>query len=81
MTLSVLGNEFLSMGYSPDIIARIVSVACGGLDSMPWNGTIVMMFALSAVSIRKGYKQVFVLTCMLPILASLFASVVYTVIH
>lgn len=81
MALNLLGDEFMTFGYPADIIARVASIACGGLDSLPWNGTVVMMFSLCGVGIGKSYKQVFVLTCMLPILASLVTALAYTIIH
>ena len=81
MALNLLGDEFMTFGYPADIIARVASIACGGLDSLPWNGTVVMMFSLCGVGIGKGYKQVFVLTCLLPILASLVTAFTYTLLH
>ena len=81
MALSLLGKEFLAMGFPPTIIARVAAIASGGLDSMPWNGSIVMIHSLSGVSIKTGYRHVFVLTCLLPILASLVAAFTYTIIH
>lgn len=79
LSLSLFSEEFLAWGYSPDIIARVAAVACGGLDSLPWNGSIVMLFAVCGVSYNKGYKPVAVLTVILPILASLVAALAYTI--
>ncbi len=81
MTLNLLGEEFMTLGYPAEIIARVAAIASGGLDSMPWNGTVVMILALSGVGIKKGYKHVFVLTCILPILASFVAAATYGLIH
>ena len=81
VTLSVLGDQFLAMGLAPDIIARVASVAGCSFDTMPWNGTVVLTLALSAVNIKKGYKHIFVLTCLLPIMASLIASAIYMSYH
>ena len=77
--MNLFGEEFLSWGYSPDIIARVAAIASGGLDSMPWNGTVVVMFTLSGVGYSKGYKYVAVITVILPIVTSLFAALLYTV--
>lgn len=79
LAMNLFGEEFLSWGYSPDIIARVAAIASGGLDSMPWNGTVVMMFTLSGVGYSKGYKYVAVITVILPIVTSLFAALLYTV--
>lgn len=79
LAMDLFGQEFLSWGFSPDIIARVAAIACGGLDSMPWNGTVVMLFTLSGVQYNKGYKSVAVLTVILPIVTSLVAVLAYTV--
>ena len=79
LAMNLFGEEFLSWGYGPDIIARVAAIASGGLDSMPWNGTVVMMFTLSGVGYSKGYKYVAVITVILPIVTSLFAALLYTV--
>lgn len=36
---------------------------------LPWNGTVVMLFALSGVSYKKGYKHVAMETVILPLLS------------
>ena len=55
IALELFGDTFVSWGYTPEIIHRVASIACGGLDTLPWNGTVVMLFALSGVSYKKGY--------------------------
>ena len=79
LTMDLFGKQFLAMGFPPEIIHRVAAIASGGLDSMPWCGTIVMLFTLSGVGYNKGYKAVAVETVILPIVASLLAVLVYTV--
>ena len=79
IALELFGETFVSWGYTPEIIHRVASIACGGLDTLPWNGTVVMMFTLSGVGYSKGYKYVAVITVILPIVTSLFAALLYTV--
>ena len=78
--MDLFGPEFLSWGYSPEIIARVAAIACGGLDSMPWNGSVVMLFAASGVGYNKGYKAVAILMAFLPIVASLIAAATHVLI-
>lgn len=80
LTMDLFGPEFLSWGYSPEIIARVAAIACGGLDSMPWNGSVVMLFAASGVGYNKGYKAVAILMAFLPSVASLIAAATHVLI-
>ena len=76
IVLELFGETFISWGFSPEIIHRIASIACGGLDTLPWNGTVVLLFMLSGVSYRKGYKYVAMESVIFPLL-SLIPLVIY----
>ena len=81
IALELFGETFISWGYTPEIIHRVASIACGGLDTLPWNGTVVMLFALSGVSYKKGYKHVAVETVILPLLSLIPVFLYYSITH
>ena len=81
IALELFGDTFISWGFTPDIIHRVASIACGGLDTLPWNGTVVMMFALSGVSYKKGYWHVAVETVILPLLSLIPVFIYYALTH
>ena len=81
IALELFGETFMSWGYTPEIIHRVASIACGGLDTLPWNGTVVMLFALSGVSYKKGYKHVAVETVILPLLSLIPVLLYYSITH
>ncbi len=81
LALNLFAETFLNMGYSPEIIHRVASIACGGLDTLPWNGTVVMMFMLSGVSYKKGYIHVAVETVILPLLSLIPVLIYYGLTH
>lgn len=81
IALELFGETFMSWGYTPEIIHRVASIACGGLDTLPWNGTVVMLFALSGVSYKKGYKHVAVETVILPLLSLIPVFFYYSITH
>lgn len=81
IALELFGETFMSWGYTPEIIHRVASIACGGLDTLPWNGTVVMLFALSGVSYKKGYKHVAVETVILPLLSLIPVFIYYSITH
>ena len=79
IALELFGETFISWGYTPEIIHRVASIACGGLDTLPWNGTVVMLFALSGVSYKKGYKHVAMETVILPLLSLIPVFIYYSI--
>lgn len=81
IALELFGDTFVSWGFTPDIIHRVASIACGGLDTLPWNGTVVMLFALSGVSYKKGYLHVAVETVILPLLSLVPVFIYYALVH
>ena len=81
IALELFGETFVSWGYTPEIIHRVASIACGGLDTLPWNGTVVMLFALSGVSYKKGYLHVAVETVILPLLSLVPVFIYYSLTH
>ena len=81
IALELFGETFISWGYTPEIIHRVASIACGGLDTLPWNGTVVMLFALSGVSYKKGYKHVAMETVILPLLSLIPVFIYYSIVH
>ena len=76
IALELFGETFISWGYT-----RVASIACGGLDTLPWNGTVVMLFALSGVSYKKGYKHVAMETVILPLLSLIPVFIYYSIVH
>ncbi len=81
MVMELFGQEFLTWGYSPEIVHRVAAIASGGLDTLPWNGTVVMLFALSGVEYRKGYKMVAVESVILPLLSLIPAILVHYLLY
>lgn len=81
MALELFGEQFINLGYSPEIIHRVASIAAGGLDTLPWNGTVVMLFALSGVSYQKGYLHVAVESVILPLLSLIPVFIYYALTH
>ncbi|MCI7300240.1 MAG: hypothetical protein SOR93_03055 [Clostridiales Family XIII bacterium] len=69
-----LGDTFLQygqQGYNLEFIHRLCADGCGGLDSLPWNGSIVSVFAICHTTHKLSYKYNFV-TCLVVPIASTF---------
>lgn len=70
-TLELFGKDFLAMGFSPEVIHRIVAMSSEGFDSMPWNNFIVLVLTMGGLSYSKSYKHVFICSVVLTMLATL----------
>ena len=79
IALEALGNKYyklaLSTGISPEAFHRVASLASGGLDTLPHNGAVLTLLAVTGMTHKESYKDIFVVTLVLPILASIPAII------
>ncbi len=73
IALEALGSRYyelsISSGISIDAFHRIASIASGGLDSLPHNGAVLTLLAITGLTHKDSYKEIFVVACLIPILA------------
>jgi H+/gluconate symporter-like permease len=51
-----------SVGFSPEMLHRIASMASGGMDTLPHNGAVITLLAITGLTHRQSYKDIFVIT-------------------
>jgi H+/gluconate symporter-like permease len=59
------------MGVEPQALHRVATVASGGLDSLPHSGAVIAMLTIMGLRHREAYRDIFVVTVLIPILATL----------
>lgn len=73
IALQTLGAQYVDMaqaaGIAPELLHRVTTVATGGLDSLPHNGAVVTLLGICGLTHREGYKDIFVVAVVFPILA------------
>ena len=73
IALDNLGEIYVTMaqgaGISLDLMHRVTSVATGGLDSLPHNGAVITLLAITGLTHREAYKDIFMVAVLFPILA------------
>lgn len=66
IALEVMGKQYLqlasSMGISPEYLHRIASMASGGMDTLPHNGAVITLLAITGLTHRQSYKDIFAIT-------------------
>ena len=75
IALDALGKQYMAaadaMGVSYETLHRIASLASGGLDTLPHNGAVLTLLAVSHCSHKESYWDVCVTSCIIPVVVSL----------
>lgn len=81
IALEALAPQYLekaaSIGLSPEILHRVASVASGGLDTLPHNGAVLTLLAVSNCTHKESYLDICVTSCIIPVIVSLGMSFVW----
>jgi H+/gluconate symporter-like permease len=82
IALDTLGATYVTMahqaGISLELMHRVTSVATGGLDSLPHNGAVITLLAITGLGHREAYKDIFVVAVLIPIVALILLIVLGT---
>lgn len=79
--MSSLAPAYLEAGVSPELLHRVANLAAGGLDSLPHSGAVIALFTLMGLSHKEAYKDIFMVTVLIPMIAALtvvFAAMLFT---
>ncbi|MBM7693978.1 H+/gluconate symporter-like permease [Peribacillus deserti] len=52
-------NEF---NIPPEVMHRVISMASGGMDTLPHNGAVITLLAVTGLTHRQSYKDIFAIT-------------------
>ncbi len=78
IALEALGAQYLekaaAIGLSPEYLHRIAALASGGLDTMPHNGAVLTLLAVSNCTHKESFWDMFVVAGIIPVAASLILS-------
>jgi H+/gluconate symporter-like permease len=45
------------------VLHRVAAMASGGMDTLPHNGAVITLLAVTGLTHRSSYKDIFALTC------------------
>ncbi|NLD18772.1 MAG: GntP family permease [Clostridiales bacterium] len=79
-TLADTFLDYASQGYNIEFIHRLCADGSGGLDSLPWNGSIVSVFAICHTTHKLSYKYNFVTCLVIPIATTFLVALPICVI-
>jgi len=77
IALTALGKEYLAIaqatGIDPAVFHRIASLSSGGLDTLPHNGAVLTLLAVTGLTHKDSYIDIFVVSLALPIVSVIVA--------
>lgn len=66
IALDSFGKDFLAWagqtGTSPELLHRVGSMASGGMDTLPHNGAVITLLAITGMTHRQSYRDIFAIT-------------------
>lgn len=66
IALAAMGRQYLeaaqAAGISPEVLHRVASMASGGMDTLPHNGAVITLLAITGLTHRQSYRDIFALT-------------------
>jgi H+/gluconate symporter-like permease len=73
IALAAFADQYMAvaqtLGISPDILHRVASIAAGSLDKLPHNGAVITLLAVSHCTHKDSYKDIFVVSVIIPMIA------------
>jgi H+/gluconate symporter-like permease len=75
IALEALGEKYMAIaaetGISPAAFHRVASLASGGLDTLPHNGAVLTLLAVTGMTHKDSYIDICMTSLVLPIVSSI----------
>ncbi|MDA9230458.1 GntP family permease [Alphaproteobacteria bacterium] len=69
--MSTMADAYIAMGIPPEELHRLTAMASGGFDSLPHCGAVIAMLTVTQLTHKQAYKDVGVITVVIPVIATL----------
>ena len=73
IALATFSDQFIAQaavyGISPEVLHRVASVACGGLDTLPHNGAVITLLGITGMTHKESYINIGMCTVVIPLIA------------
>ena len=75
IALETLGDRFMELaqqaGIDPELMHRVTALSSGGFDALPHNGAVITLLAITGLTHRQSYADIFVVAVAIPLLATI----------
>lgn len=66
IALSAMSDKYLAaieqFNIPPEVMHRVISMASGGMDTLPHNGAVITLLAVTGLTHRQSYRDIFAIT-------------------
>ena len=67
IALAAMADTFIAnanaAGIPMEVLHRVAATASGGMDTLPHNGAVITLLAVTGLTHRQAYKDIFAVTC------------------
>jgi len=74
--LKSIPNPLVNVAVSITVLASVTGSASGGMDTLPHNGAVITLLAVTGLTYRQSYRDIFAVTC-IKTLAVFFVMALY----
>ena len=68
IALAALSGQFIAAANAAhipmEVLHRVAAMASGGMDTLPHNGAVITLLAVTGLTHRQSYKDIFAITCL-----------------
>ena len=68
IALAAMSDQFIAAANEAhiplEVLHRIAAMASGGMDTLPHNGAVITLLAVTGLTHRQSYKDIFAVTCL-----------------
>lgn len=81
IALAAMSQQFIAAAHAAgiplEVFARVASMASGGMDTLPHNGAVITLLAVTGLTHKQSYKDIFAITILKTTAVFVVISVYY----
>ena len=80
ISLGIMAETYIAQatqfGIPLEVMHRVISMASGGMDTLPHNGAVITLLAITGLTHKQSYRDIFAVT-IIKTIAAFFVITVY----
>jgi H+/gluconate symporter-like permease len=81
IALAAMAEQFVAAAHAAglplEVLHRVASMASGGMDTLPHNGAVITLLAVTGLTHKTSYKDIFAITCIKTVAVFVVIGVYY----
>jgi H+/gluconate symporter-like permease len=84
IALETMGKQYLdwanAIGLNPELLHRVASLSSGGFDTMPHNGAVITLLAITGMNHRASYPDIGMVSLVIPFASTIILILLSTIL-